>query len=206
MFKANRVIEQRTGYSSEIARNMMVDVLAHLGTLSAGKHLTELEQASQPAKIEEHLHRALVEHPEEVIRNRIGDVDERWSMYEREAFPFREKGTLTGVPLHRELEEARRRIDSLLEASRSRKPEESTWEETLTSAAEMPEAAHLTRELANKLEQCIGKAQQLRAERASRRRTSLQWGCHPRGDHRARRGGILHRQGRSRVVHHADDR
>src|SRR5690349_16265648 len=69
VFKANRVIEQRTGYSSEIARNMMVDVLAHLATLSSSQHLTESEQASQIAKIEEHLHRAIVEHPEEVIRN-----------------------------------------------------------------------------------------------------------------------------------------
>lgn len=170
VFRANRVIEQRTGYTSAIARQMLVDVLSHLAVLAQDTSLTPIQQASQLAKIEEHLHRAMIEHPEEVIRNRIVDVEERWAEYERVAFPLREDKLLTGVPLHRELEEDRARIASLLESARSKKPQEVTWDETLTAAAEMTEAAHLTRELADKLEKCIGKAADVREQRSNRNR------------------------------------
>ena len=194
VFRANRVIEQRTGYKSHIAKQMMVDVLAHLATLAEGVDLDEVDQASQLAKIEEHLHRAIIEHPEEVIRNRIVDVEERWAVYEREAFPLRdERNLLAGVPLHRELEEDRKRIDTLMESARQVKPRETPWDLTLNAAAEMTEAAHLTRDLANKLEQCIGKAADVRRQLAredeerrreldrqaeaarTRRRSTLQW-------------------------------
>jgi len=163
VFRANRVIEQKTGYASDIGKNMMVDVLSHLGTLAerAGS-LDAEQQASQVTKIEEHLRRTLIEHPEEVLRNRIVDVEDRWLTYQREAFPFREAGTLPNAPRHRDLEEMRTRIDVLLESARRRKPEETTWEETLTVAAEMTEAAHLTVELADKLEQCIAAAHEVR--------------------------------------------
>ncbi len=162
VFRANRVIEQQTGYVSEIGRNMMVDVLSHLGTLAVGVDLNEEQQASQLAKIEEHLRRALLEHPEEVVRDRTVDVEERWLVYQREAFPYRENGTLPNAPRHRELEEIRARIHTLLEQGRSKKPQETTWEESLTAAADITKAAALTNELADKLEQCIGAAQERR--------------------------------------------
>jgi hypothetical protein len=162
VFRANRVIERETGYASEIGRNMMVDVLSHLGTLAAGTHLDHTQQASQLAKIEEHLRRALLEHPEEVVRDRTVDVEERWLTYQREAFPYREQGTLPNAPRHRELEEMRSRIHTLLESGRSKKPDETTWEESLTAAADITQAATLTNELADKLEQCVGAAQERR--------------------------------------------
>ena len=178
VFRANRVIEQKTGYTSDIGKNMMVDVLSHLGTLAerAGT-LDPEQQASQVTKIEEHLRRSLIEHPEEVLRNRIVDVEERWLVYQREAFPYREAGTLPNAPRHRDLEEMRQRIDLLLESARAKKPEETTWDETLTVAAEMTEAAHLTRDLADKLEQCIGAAQEVRRanERAAEQKKQHRW-------------------------------
>jgi hypothetical protein len=176
VFRANRVIEQKTGYSSEIGKNMMIDVLSHLGTLAQRAHeLTPEQQASQLSKIEEHLRRALLEHPEEVIRNRIADVDDRWGVYQREAFPYREQGTLPNAPRHQELEEIRERIRLLLESGRSKKPDETTWDETLTAAAEMTEAAELTGDLADKLEQCIGAAQERRRANDVEGRTGRRW-------------------------------
>lgn len=161
---ADRVIEQKTGYASEICRNMQVDVLAHLGTLAQGQNnLDEDQQASQLAKIEEHLRRAIVEHPEEVLRDRLGDVGELWVEYQQVAFAFREADELHGVPRHKELEILRRRIDVLLEAARKTKAEETTWEESVTASAQMTEAADLASQLADSLHQCIGKAKQLTA-------------------------------------------
>lgn len=175
VFRANRVIEQQTGYASEIGRNMMVDVLSHLGTLAVGTTLDEAQQASQLAKIEEHLRRALLEHPEEVVRDRTVDVEERWLVYQREAFPYREQGTLPNAPRHRELEEIRTRIHTLLEQGRCKKPQETTWEESLTAAADITQAAALTNELADKLEQCIGAAQERRRAEKRDRAVALRW-------------------------------
>jgi hypothetical protein len=178
VFRANRVIEQQTGYASEIGKTMMVDVLSHLATLAQrGGELTDVQQASQLSKIEEHLRRSIIEHPEEVLRNRIVDVEERWRVYQREAFPYREKGTLPNAPRHQELEEIRNRIRLLLETARSKKPDETTWEESLDAAAEMTQAAHLAGELLDKLEQCIGAAQERRhtdqREAGNKRRSAI---------------------------------
>lgn len=165
LFRLNRAIEQQTGYSSEIGKNMLVDVLSHLGTLAQGTNLTPEKEASQLAKIEEHTRRAIIEHPEEVVRNRIVDTSELWSTYHRDAFPYRASNELHGVPLHKELEELRTRMDRLLESARSAKPKEMTWDESLDAAAEMTEAARLARDLTDKLEQCIGVAQRLTDEK-----------------------------------------
>jgi hypothetical protein len=175
LFRLNRVIEQRTGYSSEIGKNMLVDVLSHLGTLAERTDLSAEQEASQLSKIEEHLRRAMIEHPEEVVRARIVDVRSLWSTYHRDAFPYRLEDALHGVPRHMELEELRTRIDVLLEAARRQKPNETTWEESLDAAAEMTEAAHLTGELADKLEQCIGVAQRITDERSREKRSSRKW-------------------------------
>jgi hypothetical protein len=166
LFRLNRIIEQRTGYSSEIGKNMLVDVLSHLGTLAERTDLSPEQQASQLSKMEEHIRRAIIEHPEEVVRNRIVDVGDLWSTYHRDAFPYRQEDALHGVPRHSELEELRTRIDKLLESARRQKPNETSWDESLDAAAEMTEAAHLAGELADKLEQCIGVAQRLTADRA----------------------------------------
>jgi phage terminase small subunit len=175
VFRLTRAIEQQTSYSSEIGKNMLVDVLSHLGTLAESRDLTAEEEASQLAKIEEHIRRAIIEHPEEVVRNRIVDVRELWSIYHREAFPYRASNELHGVPLHRALEEKRTRIDVLLESARATKPSEVSWKDSLNAAAEMTEAAHLTQELANDLDQCIGVAQKLTNDRKNDRRTNRQW-------------------------------
>jgi len=165
VFRLNRIIEQRTGYQSEIGRNMMVDVLSHLGTLASRQDLTPEQQATQLSKIEEHLRRAIIEHPEEVVRERIVEVARLWSEYQREAYAYREQGVLRGVPRHQDLEETRKRIDVLMESVRKVKPNETTWEESLNAAAAMTEAAHTTGELADKLEQCIGAAIRITKER-----------------------------------------
>jgi hypothetical protein len=169
VFRANRVIERKTGYRSKICSQMMVDVLSHLGTLAQREHeLSPEAEASQLAKIEEHLRRAIIEHPEEVLRNRVVDVRALWSTYHREAYPYRQAGTLHGAPRHQELEELRQRIDVLLEAARRIKPDETTWDESLGAAASVTEAADITAELADKLEQCIGQAQRFTQERRDR--------------------------------------
>jgi len=48
-----------------------------------------------------------------------------------------------------------------LEAARKAKPDETTWDESLDAAAQVTEAAELAGQLADKLHQCIGKAQEL---------------------------------------------
>lgn len=162
VLRADRVIERKTGYASEICKNMKADVLAHLATLAERQdELDHDQQASQLAKIEEHLRRAIVEHPEEVLRDRIVDVGDLWDEYQRVAVPFRHENELHDVPRHKELEDLRHRIDALMEAARQTKPDETTWEESLTAAAEMTEAADLASNLADKLQQCIGRANQL---------------------------------------------
>jgi len=165
VFTNNRSIEEQTGYSSEIGKNMMVDVLAHLSTLALRTDLDATGQASQIAKIEEHLCRAIVEHPEEVVRNRTGEITERWREYQREVVPLREEGALRGMPRQQELDELRARIKSLLESARRQKPDQNDWEQSLNAAAAATEAAHLSAELADKLEQCIGAANNLKTER-----------------------------------------
>lgn len=160
VFSTNRVIEQKTGYRSKICKQMLVDALSHIGTLAQQEHeLAPHQQASQLAKTEEHLRRALIEHPEEVLRNRVGDLQRLWSKYQRHAYPYRQAGELDGAPRHQELEELRQRIDVLLEAARRIKPAETTWEESLDASAAVTEAADIAADLSNKLEQCIGYAQ-----------------------------------------------
>lgn len=173
---ADRVIEQKTGYTSEIARNMKADVLAHLAILAERQHeLDEDQQASQLAKIEEHLRRAIVEHPEEVLRDRIGDVAELWKEYQREAVPLRTANELHEAPRHKELETIRQRIDVLMDAAREAKPDETTWEQSLAAAAEMTEAADLASDLADKLHQCIGIAHKVDEGKGHRRDERRRW-------------------------------
>lgn len=136
--------------------------------LAAGTNLTGTEQASALSKMEEHLKRALIEHPEEVVRDRLGDLKKLWQEYNLEAFPYREEKALHGVPRHQVLEDLRRRIDLLMESSRSAKPEETRWEETLVAASDMTEAANLAGELADKLQQCIGVGRRVTEERQRR--------------------------------------
>jgi hypothetical protein len=166
VFRLNRIIEQRTGYSSEIGKNMLVDVLAHLGTLASRQDLSQEQQATQLSKIEEHLRRAIIEHPEEVLRDRLSDVRELWAEYEREAYSYRKAGLLRGVPRHQDLEDTRKRIDALMESARSSKPDETSWERSLTAAAEMTEAASLASGLADKLEASIGQARRITEQKA----------------------------------------
>ena len=121
-------------------------------------------EATQLSKIEEHLRRAIIEHPEEVVRVRIADVRGLWSEYQRDAYTYREQGLLRGIPRHSELEELRSRIDRLMESARKAKPDETSWEESENAAADMTEAAAVAAELADKLEQSIGAARRLTDE------------------------------------------
>jgi hypothetical protein len=188
---ADRVIVQKTGYSSEICKTMQLDVLAHLATVAEEQHdFDEDQQASQLAKIEEHLRRAIVEHPEEVLRDRIGDVDTLWAEYQRDAFGLRDKGELHGAPRHQELETLRHRMDALMEAARKTKPEETTWEETLTAAAQMTEAADLASELADKLNECIGRARRITEENRRREEDERRRDREERGTKKRWRIGI----------------
>jgi len=172
----DRIIVAKTGYASEICRNMKADVLAHLAILAERQtELDEDQQASQLAKIEEHLRRAIVEHPEEVLRDRLVDVEDLWLEYQRDAVPFRATNELHEVPRHKELEDLRHRIDALMEGARKTKPDETTWEESLTASAEMTQAADLASELADKLQQCIGKARQLLATKQRDTNEKRRW-------------------------------
>lgn len=176
VFKANRIIEQQTRYVSEAGRNNLVDALSHIGTLAErGSELNSRQQAAQVAKIEEHLRRALMEAPEEVVRARLADIARRWAEYQREAAPYRREGTLRGVPRHSELETLRERIDQLMERARSSKPDETSWEDWRAAAAHMTEAADLARELEDKLEQCIGEALRMTRDRQRDKRSNIQW-------------------------------
>jgi hypothetical protein len=171
VFKANRIIEQRTGFFSEAGRDNLVDALSHLGTLvqRAGELSVE-KQSAQVSKFEEHLRRAVMEAPEEVVRARLVEIKGRWDEYQRESGPYRRDGTLRGVPSHEELERQRERIDKLMEDARSRKADECSWDDWLDGAAEMTEAARVAEELKDKLEQCIGEA--LRMTREAQRDTT----------------------------------
>lgn len=163
VFEIDRVIEQKTGYSSEICKNMKNDVLAHLALLAKRQQeLDHDQQASQLAKIEEHLRRAIVEHPEEILRGRIVDIEALWIKYLEEAFAYREEEKLHGVPRHEELEELRQRIDVHLETARKTKPDETTWDESLAASAQVTEGADLAADLADKLTQCIGEGKRVR--------------------------------------------
>lgn len=160
VFRLTRLIESKTGYVSEIGRHNLNDALAHLSVL-ADPALTSVHQASQLSKIEEHLRRVIVEHPEEVVRDRLGNVWELWSEYERECYSYRAGDGLGTAPRHEELEDLRNRIFVLLENARRAKPSESSWEEAIEAAADATQAADLAIELANKLNQCIGMAKNL---------------------------------------------
>jgi len=185
VFELDRVIEQKTGYASEICKQMKIDVLSHLGTLAKRQQeLDHDQQASQLAKIEEHLRRAIVEHPEEVLRDRIGDIEEAWVEYQQVAFTYREKNELHGVPRHKELEELRLRIDAHLEAARRTKPDETTWDESLNAAAQVTEGADLASELADKLNQCIGEARRLRQAESEKSAVAVEDATDRRSDSR----------------------
>jgi hypothetical protein len=156
--RAIRATEQATGYTSDIANNNLVDVLSHISTLALGSgRLSPSQQEAQIARINDHLGRVLIDHPEEVVRLRLGDVADRWLDYQREVIPLRERGIdAPGAPPHQELEKTRQRIDVLFESARSAKASELTWDETLNIAAEMTEAAVLTLRMAEQLEQALG--------------------------------------------------
>jgi hypothetical protein len=202
VFRLNRIIERRTGYSSEIGKNMLVDVLSHLGTLASRHDLTSEEQATQLSKIEEHLRRAIIEHPEEVVRNRTVDVHELWAEYQREAYVYRERGLLRGVPRHQELEELRTRVDFLMEAARSTKPDETSWDDSLTAAADMTEAASLVAELADKLEVCIGEAKRVTKDREREGRDEIRDTTATRRDRKSIVLWVIAVAGPRFLVHH----
>lgn len=165
VFKANRIIEQQTGYISEAGRNNLVDALSHIGTLAErGAQLSPRQQAAQVAKIEEHFRRAMMEAPEEVVRACLVDIKQTWVEYQREAGPYRRNGTLRGVPKHSELEQLRKRIDLLMEEARAHKRDETSWEDWRNAAAHMTEAVEVAKELADKLEQCIGEATRMNGD------------------------------------------
>jgi hypothetical protein len=171
VFAAARVIEERTGQTTEIGRNNLADVLSHLGVLCAATHLDATGQASQLSKMEEHLRRALIEHPEEVARQRIVETRDLWDSYQQDVVPLRKARKLQGGVRDQELEDLRRRIATCMEHARQQKPEESTWDESLSIAAEMTEAAHLSEELAEKLHQTIGAARGQSAEHERHKQT-----------------------------------
>lgn len=160
VFRLTRLIEGKTGYVSVIGRHNLNDALAHLSVLADPK-LAPVDQASQLSKIEEHLRRVIVEHPEEVVRDRLGNIWELWQEYERLCYPYRESNVLNGAPRHEELEDLRNRIRIHMERARQAKPSESSWDKAIEAAAEATQGADLAFDLANKLNQCIGTAQKL---------------------------------------------
>ncbi len=158
VLRAIRFVEHRTGYASQISRSMMVDVLGHLSVLAAGAgELSPKQQIALLTKMDQHLSRALIEHPAEVVRVRLEEVSRSWSLYQSEVMPIRGRDdALPGVPPHSAMEELRERIGGLLDAAREANPVERSWEETMAIAADMTEAAHVAARLEDQLLQAIG--------------------------------------------------
>lgn len=166
IYKAHRLQEQQTGFVSRAAMHNLVDVLAHIGTLAQkADTLNFKQQGAHVVNIEDHLRRAAMEAQEDLVRFRLGDeLAPKWTEQQRVAGPLRETGELRGVPTQDSLEALRQRIDSHIEAGRSRKPD-ATWEEWLDGAGEFKAAAELANELSDKLEVCIGAAQRIYVEK-----------------------------------------
>lgn len=164
VFTAIRGTEAETGLDSSIGRNNLNEAFSHVAELAEKADLPAEDQASHLADIEDHLRRAVTEHPEEVTRERLVRVHQRWETYMLEARSYREKNAMVGVPYHSELEDDRAQVLKLMEEARRMKRSRVNWDATLEIAAKMTEAASLVRKLDDKLVQCIGAARELKAE------------------------------------------
>jgi hypothetical protein len=160
---AIRGTEAETMLDSSIGRNNLNEAFSHVAELAANKSMSAEDQASHLADIEDHLRRAVTEHPEEVTRERLVQVGDRWQEYLLEARLYRETKAMVGVPYHSELEDDRAKIGKLMEEARSMKMARVPWDQTLEIAAKMTEAASVVRKLDDKLVQCIGAARELKA-------------------------------------------
>lgn len=161
---AIRGAETLTRLESNIGRVNFNEAFSHVGELAANEALSEADQASHLADIEDHLRRAVMEHPEQVLRGKLVEVFERWEEYLLEARTYRETKAMIGVPYHSDLEDDRQQIEVLMEEVRRAKTPRLGWEETLDLAAKMTQAAAIARKLDDKLMQCIGAARELKAD------------------------------------------
>lgn len=65
---AIRGAETQTHLESSIGRVNLNEAFSHVGELAANTALSDADQASHLADIEDHLRRAVMEHPEQVVR------------------------------------------------------------------------------------------------------------------------------------------
>lgn len=166
---AIRGAETQTRFESSIGRVNLNEAFSHVAELAANTSLSHEEQASHLADIEDHLRRAVMEHPEQVLREKLAQLDELWERYLLEAREYRERKAMIGVPYHSELEDDRQEIEALMEEVRAGKTSRREWDDTLDLAAKMTKAAGIARRLDDKLRQCIGAARQLKEEDSDKR-------------------------------------
>lgn len=176
VFEVQLITEEISGFTSVIGQNNLADALSHMTTLATDTSLDEEQQATQCAKIEEHLKRVMIEHPEEVTRDRMGVIRDRWLEYERTCYPLRSSGGLVDAPGHEHMNQLRNGIETLLVNARKRKADEATWDDAKKAAAYSSKAAKDAIELADSLERCIGMAAKEKRESNQQRNLVLRWG------------------------------
>ncbi len=161
---AIRGAETQTHLESSIGRVNLNEAFSHVGELASNTDLSAVDQASHLADIEDHLRRAVMEHPEQVVRGKIVEIEERWEEYLLDARSYRETKAMLGVPYHSELEDDRENIEALVNEARGMKTSRMEWDATLDIAAKLTDAARVARKLDDKLVQCIGAARELKAQ------------------------------------------
>jgi hypothetical protein len=161
---AIRGAETQTHLESSIGRTNLTEAISHIGELAADANMGLKDQASHLADIEDHLRRAVMEHPEQVVRAKLEKIEERWEEYLSEARSYREHKAMVGVPLHSELEDDREEIEAIMDDTRAMKTARVDWEETLNVAARITEAARVARRLDDKLVMCVGAAREQKTQ------------------------------------------
>ncbi len=151
---AIRGAETQTHLESSIGRVNLNEAFSHVGELASNTDLSAVDQASHLADIEDHLRRAVMEHPEQVVRGKIVEIEERWEEYLLDARSYRETKAMLGVPYHSELEDDRENIEALVNEARGMKTSRMEWDATLDIAAKLTDAARVARKLDDKLVQC----------------------------------------------------
>lgn len=168
VFAANRYFEEQTGIHNEAGNNNLIDAFSHLATLvEKADVLSPDEQRDQVTHLEDHLRRSMMEAFEQVLKQRLGDVAERWDDYITEVRPLVIRGELPGLASETELGRLRRRIKVRLERARASK-RETTWEDWERGTEELVEACDYVEQLETKLMDGIAAA-------AAHRRDTKGW-------------------------------
>ncbi len=168
---ANRYAEDHGDVRNRTGANNLNEAFSHLAALvQDAPNLSYDEQLAQIVELEDHMRRSMMESFEQVAKYRLGKIKQAglWDKYQRRSAPLIARGKLSGAPDADEIRELEIRVRYYLREGSNRKVvtrRARQWNEWVEGAEHFSRAAEAAKELADKLRQAIGAAQDYRRTR-----------------------------------------